>query len=219
MIPLKNDHLPPQLLTVVVSIARVSWSQNRFFLACGKDDHLTEAFGIRLNRVTTRRGQIRIKGSVAVERKPQLAEERSLPAPRVVNDRDLFRVRRSGALTIEIQGSRAIQSTATEYDYRQSRARRQFPDRLVPGVGPFAGCPRPWCPRRVTNQPLRLSDATGVNVGLVVLFLAPFLITMVLPNSHGLALVPHTVFPVEPLEVRSDRADSNTEASGDLLIS
>jgi hypothetical protein len=64
-----------------------------------------------------------------------------------------------------------------------------------------------------------MSDQALYVVGLVVLFLAPFSITMVLPNSHGLALVPHTVFPVEPLEVRSDRADRNTEASGDLLIS
>lgn len=71
----------------------------------------------------------------------------------------------------------------------------------------------------MTYEPLRRSDATGVNVGLVVLWIAPFSITMVLPNSHGLALVPHTVFPVEPLEVRSDRADRNTEVSGDLLIS
>jgi len=71
----------------------------------------------------------------------------------------------------------------------------------------------------MTYEPLRRSDATGVNVGLVVLWIAPFSITMVLPDSHGLALVPHTVFPVEPLEVRSDRADRNTEVSGDLLIS
>ena len=68
-------------------------------------------------------------------------------------------------------------------------------------------------------QPVRRSDATGLNVVLVVLFLDPFSITMMLPDSHGLALIPHTVFPVEPLEVRSDRADRNTEVSGDLLIS
>jgi hypothetical protein len=48
------------------------------------------------------------------------------------------------------------------------------------------------------------------SVALVVRILAAVGITMVLPNGHGFALVPQTVYPIEPLEMCSDRADRNT---------
>jgi hypothetical protein len=54
---------------------------------------------------------------------------------------------------------------------------------------------------------------------LVVRLLGRFDITVVLPNGDGLALVPHTVFPIEALEMGSDRADRNTQVSCDLLVS
>jgi hypothetical protein len=42
------------------------------------------------------------------------------------------------------------------------------------------------------------------------MLVAPVGITVMLPNGNGLALVPESVGSVEPLEIRSDRADGDT---------
>src|ERR1700726_3871549 len=103
MILPENDHLPHLWPGIVVSTgASVRLSgPDPSRLACRKNDHLAEGVGIRLNRVTARRGRVGVEGGVAVEWKPQLAEERRLSAPRV-DDRDLFRVGGPSALAVEI---------------------------------------------------------------------------------------------------------------------